>query len=427
MQYKIHCPAVLQNSFPKFLSLFSHYVGAKTTLEPNQFFNIVDTQNFIRFSTYGAKITELETIQNMGLISEVSIGVMMGMERILSGQSPKQAGDPIHRIPYVDFLLDAIVNGVEVEKNIKIPRCSISPKGVIALSHDVDHLTLRKTIMLSRYKFWLKKKIFISPLFLIKAGLNLLPWVDFTNNFRKYHKIEDKLPSTYFFLDTTLKNTPRGTISQIYATNNEIGIHGNFGTHDDLDALNSQIADMENELKPIKGIRYHFLNFNPDLTWDLISKADIKYDASLGFSDDWGYRTGTNRPYSISGVVEIPMIFMDTYLKEISDKNPCKYWEKNIATMMNITRETRGILTINWHQSALNFPLGNYYQKIINEGKKNDFVFLTHYQVYRRFKAQKNYLTSKTGVQIIKDKILWDKEFENLFFPKLRTLQTKAQ
>lgn len=73
--------------------------------------------------------------------------------------------------------------------------------------------------------------------------------------------------------------------------------------------------------------RYHFLKFQPEIDWPILSESSIELDCSLGFSEHFGFRNSYGKAFQAYDIindkpfnfVEAPLHFMDTtfhlYLK----------------------------------------------------------------------------------------------------------------
>lgn len=135
----------------------------------------------------------------------------------------------------------------------------------------------------------------------------------------------------------------------------EIGIHGSFGSHVDLERLWGEVQRFP---APVRGGRFHFLNFDHSRTLDILEELGFHYDSTLGFAEQPGFRNGTaypffpwnfreERPYR---VLEIPLVLMDTTLRSYTG-TPKDEIPARIDALMAETRRFGGCLTVLWHNS----------------------------------------------------------------------------
>ena len=99
----------------------------------------------------------------------------------------------------------------------------------------------------------------------------------------------------------------------------EIGLHGTRRAHLEERALIRQVESYEARLGfKLSGVRQHYLMFRHGATLEATAGAGLLYDATLGFSDQPGFRNGMAAPFFLypqehpaGQVVEIPLHFMD--------------------------------------------------------------------------------------------------------------------
>lgn len=112
--------------------------------------------------------------------------------------------------------------------------------------------------------------------------------------------------------------------------------------------------------KKITSNRQHFLRFRLPDYWHLLIKHNILNDYSVGFTDCWGYRSGTSMPHNAFDLIANkklplivhPFVFMDTALKKVYNDDVIQMTDK----MMQIIEETKqnGYPLIGvWHNYAM--------------------------------------------------------------------------
>ncbi len=174
----------------------------------------------------------------------------------------------------------------------------------------------------------------------------------------------------------------------------EVGVHGSFLSYNDGVRLARERAAVAEVLgRPIPGLRQHFLNFEPNVTWRLQEEAGFAYDTSFALNDTSGFRAGMCHPFRPPGreILELPLIVMDGQL----------FWHERLALSQAIEACERlagevaargGLLTLNWHQhtyDALSFPgWWDVYAHLLPWLAERTSLFLTGEQVWRWWTAR---------------------------------------
>ena len=186
----------------------------------------------------------------------------------------------------------------------------------------------------------------------------------------------------------------RKVFQQIRDTGAEVGIHGGFGTHLTEEKFRSGLARFAGD---IAGGRFHYLNFDITLTYDILEKAGLQYDSTSGFAEEPGFRNGIafpflpynireNRPYRL---MQIPLIAMDTTFRSykktrLTDVLP------TILGLMHEVKKFNGCLTVLWHNAYFSpYKFAGWmgvYERILAEGKQNHMLMTSGEAVYQRWK-----------------------------------------
>jgi len=274
----------------------------------------------------------------------------------------------------------------------------------VALTHDID--TCRSAWIEGSFSE-LKKKNFLSiPKLIFRRFTGKDDWF----NFRIISKIDKRYAdsSTFYFLpqkgksgswanadyDVTSKSIQK-EISELKDGGHEISVHGSFGTHLDTEKLKKEIERIGKS--PVVGNRFHFLMFDAEKTVSVLEVCNIKYDATLGFAEQPGFRRGTCYPFflynfeknRISEVIEIPLIVMDTtlghpkYLGLTQDES----FEK-VKPLIDEVVKFNGVLTILWHNTYFSdykyTGWKDVYVKILDYCKKNNGVLTSGKAIYEK-------------------------------------------
>jgi hypothetical protein len=274
----------------------------------------------------------------------------------------------ISSIPVVNYYFDILCEAIQIvfKKNIKKEPWG-NKNFAVALSHDID--TCRRGWLEGSFSE-LKKGNYINILkLLFKRIFKNDEWF----NFHEIVEIEKKYEATssFYFLPQKgsvgkLKNADydirSGSIQKIMkyliGQNNEIGVHGSFGSHQNKFLFQKDI----NKFPPhsVFGNRFHFLMFDPLVTISILEECDIFYDTTLGFAEQIGFRRGICFPFylynfekkAISPIIEIPLIVMDSTLS--NDKYMGLSQKDCLPEIYPIVDEVvkfGGVFTLLWHNT----------------------------------------------------------------------------
>jgi len=257
-------------------------------------------------------------------------------------------------------------------------RKALWPEGVdfaSALTHDADRLTAPLShVMKARKRFSLSliiKRILSldDPYWNIEKMVNLEAGLNFTSSF-------------YLLVHDYNLNGRRDYIKSIAANGWDVGLHGSFGTHESAERMREDFSVFEKETgqKP-KGIREHYLKFNPSKTWQIMGDLGFMYDTTWGFNQKPGFRAGVCFPYHPPSsdfeplnILELPLVLMDTSLwgyMRLQEEEGFAEVEKAISKV----KEHNGLFTILWHQEALQMKGGRLYPRILKRlAGENCFV-----------------------------------------------------
>jgi hypothetical protein len=181
----------------------------------------------------------------------------------------------------------------------------------------------------------------------------------------------------------------------------EVGVHGSFGTHLSAELLKEDIRRFP---APVTGGRFHYLCFDITRTPDILESQGLKYDSSMGFAEEVGFRNGIafpfppfnireNRP---AGFLEIPLIIMDTTFRSYK-KTPQNDIMPLIHQLMAEAERFSGCLTVLWHNSYFSpYKFAGWrelYRAILQESEKRQALLLSGEQVYECWKPLLGKLT----------------------------------
>ncbi len=147
----------------------------------------------------------------------------------------------------------------------------------------------------------------------------------------------------------------------------EIGLHPSWHAHADLNELVFQKEQIEKTLDhSIQSVRQHFLKYDPLKTHKIQSQAGFKYDSTMGYNDNLGFRRGTSYPHQCFDVEQtqpLPLLQIPLVIQDGAILAPGKGMrldpQKAVEYIMHLTHEVKavgGVLSLSWHPHTMNRP-----------------------------------------------------------------------
>ncbi|MCC6367107.1 MAG: hypothetical protein IT165_26615 [Bryobacterales bacterium] len=337
-------------------------------------------------------------------------------------------------IPTLDLHI-ALLRDVILASGAPLMEIPPVPKGyrfIACLTHDVDHPSIRQHRFDNTILGFLYRALFRSLFDVIRGRTPVrhlltnwgavlkLPFVhlglasDFWHTFEQYLKLEDGLPSSFFFIP--FRGSPgqrmdgpapsrraaryrakdfAATVQTLMASGCEIGLHGIDAW---LDASKGW-AELE-EIRQITGqsevgVRMHWLYFR-DRSPAALEQAGADYDSTVGYNETIGYRAGTTQVYKLltaEKLLELPLHIMDTALfypayLNLSPQDA----RKRIGTILDNAVQFGGCVTVNWHDRSIapERLWGAFYRQLIQELLDRGAWFATAAQTVSWFRARRS-------------------------------------
>ena len=149
----------------------------------------------------------------------------------------------------------------------------------------------------------------------------------------------------------------------------EVGLHGSYESYRDTGRLAAEKASLEIALgRPVEGGRQHHLNLDVPETWRRHREVGLRYDSSLGSSDEYGFAHGHGvvRPFDDEFVV-FPLTIMEQSLPDPGDDFEAA-WDACLD-VLDEAREERAVATVLWHPrhfSRRDFPgYARLYERLV--------------------------------------------------------------
>ena len=144
----------------------------------------------------------------------------------------------------------------------------------------------------------------------------------------------------------------------------EIGLHPSWYSFDDIDEVKRQKDALEKTVgHDVNSIRQHYLHYDIRRTPKIHAMAGFKYDSTLGFNDNIGFRFGTCYPWHLFeleseqelSVLEIPLCIQDVSM--LSPSRGMRLDEdmafEYIVLLAESVAHVGGVLTLLWHPSRI--------------------------------------------------------------------------
>ncbi|MDG6989416.1 MAG: hypothetical protein JRN21_08880 [Nitrososphaerota archaeon] len=164
----------------------------------------------------------------------------------------------------------------------------------------------------------------------------------------------------------------KGEMERLLAGGWDVGLHGDFGTHDSLAQMKRAVASFRSELgfRPV-GVREHYLKFDYARSWHVMDAAGFDYDTTVGNTDRLGFRLGLATPFHPPDagwrplrLLELPLSLMDTtlwgYLRRSEEGGM-----RDVLRSLGMVSRVGGLFTLLWHQEAVRMKGGRMYWKVL--------------------------------------------------------------
>ena len=289
-----------------------------------------------------------------------------GVAAAVRGSSESAAPTPVLEDAVIRFLAD--VEAETLERSglfVRKVRWPQNAPFAVCITHDVDNVRRPMTHILRR-----ANRFSFSDIVLALLGLKSL-----YNNIDYIADLEAKrgLRSSFYFLSKNYDlNALAPTAQRMIGSGWEVGLHGDFGTHDSAEAMEDAVKRFSSAFgsRP-SGLREHYLQFDYGKTWEIAQSSGFTYDSTVGNRDSLGFRLGLCTPFHPpdSGwrqmkVVELPLVLMDTtlwgYLRRSEDEG-----ERDFLSLLDKVDKVNGLMTLLWHQESVRMKGGRIYPRLL--------------------------------------------------------------
>ena len=304
----------------------------------------------------------------------------------------------MHRLPLVNYYFEVLREALS--EAYKTP---IAPRGeypLLFLSHDVD--TLNRGWLEGG---WAEFKAFRwqnTLALIVKRIFGRDDWY----NLNHIMDMEEGMGvhSTFFLLPRKGKGNADYDITKpkfqkwiqtLQGRSFEVGIQGSKGSHGSASHLGADLKRMKYRMF---GNRFHYLYFRPQSSYRALEKNKLKYDSSLGFFDEVGFRHAYCFPFRLwhfeedrpVEFLELPLVVMDTTLAK--QKYLFTRREDAIAIIYDFLKEVgqfNGMMSLLWHNNYFSDYKYNGWRNVYAQSIKNahemNFKSKTGYLIWEEF------------------------------------------
>ena len=249
-------------------------------------------------------------------------------------------------------------------------------KFAVCLTHDIDSIYPSL-----KYRGYTSLKF--ASRFKFKQSLNRFFKKDNPYwNFKDMIKLEKKYDakSSFYIMADNINYDAfeiKEELQNLIDNGHEVGLHGGYHAYNNLNLIKKEKEKLDKIIgKKVIGYRNHYLRFKTPDTWNLLHKAGFKYDTTLGYTDQVGFRNGMCHPFKPfdlntnkqNDILEIPLIIMDGTLKNYMGLNVVESWNL-CKILIDTVKDFGGVITILWHNTYFDDVYhkgwGKLYEKIL--------------------------------------------------------------
>jgi hypothetical protein len=322
---------------------------------------------------------------------------------VMRGSLPKDSAAPSLEVGIKAFLGQVERSSIEDRGYfIRKARWPDAAPLAVCLTHDVDNIErplghlLKTKDRFSKVDFEKARKGLLS----LYDNIELIGEKEGAEGFR----------SSFYFLSA---NYPLAKVRQaartLHAKGWEIGLHGDFGTHDSESEMKKAVERLTEGvgIRP-RGLREHYLRFDYGKSWRVMEDAGFDYDTTVGNSDKLGFKLGLATPFHPPDegwkpmrLLELPLSLMDTtlwgYLKRSEEEG-----FDDVTKSMGMVEGVEGLFTLLWHQEAVRMRGGRIYWKVLKAlGRRKGIFVGSGAEVARWWRAREVPLNLAEGGRLI--------------------------
>jgi len=293
---------------------------------------------------------------------------------VLQGAPSRDPSSPSIELRIKQFLAELEITALEEAGFfVRKSRWPNAAQLGVCLTHDVDNIE-------RPMEHILKVKDRFSKADLAKAMKGELSLYDNLELIGKREGAEGFRSSFYLLSSNYRLGKVRPAARRLHSRGWEIGLHGDFGTHDSDMEMKKAVERLTGGvgIRP-RGLREHYLRFDFRKSWSVMDGAGFDYDTTVGNNDKLGFKLGLATPFHPPdagwrplNLLELPLSLMDTtlwgYLKKGEEEGLA-----DVMRLMAMVEEVEGLFTLLWHQEAVRMKGGRVYWLEVGEWRQHDY------------------------------------------------------
>jgi len=334
---------------------------------------------------------------------QVSKDLVDELTSVLRGSPPGDTSTPALEMRVIGLLKTLERSSLETSGFfVRKARWPNAAHLAVCLTHDVDNIERPMDHIL-------KLKDRFSKVDFARAMEGKLPLYDNLELIGKREGAEGFRSSFYLLASNYSLSKVRRAARRLHSKGWEIGLHGDFGTHDSEPEMMKALGRLTKGIgiRP-RGLREHYLRFDYTKSWNVMERASFEYDTTVGNNDRLGFRLGLATPFHPPdsawrplSLLELPLSLMDTtlwgYLKKGEEEG-----FKDVMRLMSMVEEVEGLFTLLWHQEAVRMKGGRIYWRILRELSRRKRLFVgSGIEVARWWRAREVPLKITKGGRLI--------------------------
>jgi len=296
---------------------------------------------------------------------------------VMRGAPPKDPTAPSLEAKTLKFLVELERSSLE-EKDffVRKARWPNAAPLAVCLTHDVDNIE-RPWDHIEKVKDRFSKADYE------KAKKGLISLYDNIDLIREREAAEGFRSSFYLMSAEYPLERVRASAKRLTANGWEVGLHGDFGTHDSEAEMKRAVERLTDGvgIRP-RGLREHYLRFDYGKSWRVMEDAGFDYDTTVGNNDKLGFKLGLATPFhppdgdwKPMGILELPLSLMDTTLWGYLKRSERDGYE-DVEKAMRKVEGVEGLFTLLWHQEAVRMRGGRIYWKVLKSLARRKCVFV---------------------------------------------------
>ncbi|MFK7776384.1 MAG: polysaccharide deacetylase family protein [Saprospiraceae bacterium] len=167
----------------------------------------------------------------------------------------------------------------------------------------------------------------------------------------------------------------KSLIEKIKRRGHQVGFHPSYKSYDD-DVIFSQEKRRLEEIagQKVETGRQHYLRFENPTTWNLWENEKMKWDSTMSYADEIGFRNGVCYPFPVFDIlkrkrlnlIERPLILMEGTLGLYMNIT-LEEAKNRVGALMNQVKKYEGDFVFLWHNSSLHLRQYSKYNPILTE------------------------------------------------------------